>query len=79
MVGNILKVFLLALVVVVVVGLVFWLVLGMGWAWWVGIFILFGLLGLVLCLLLLRKILLRRRERRFVQQVISHDEAYRKE
>jgi len=78
MVGNILKVFLLALVVVVVVGLVFWLVLGMGWAWWVGIFILFGLLGLVLCLLLLRKILLRRRERRFVQQVIAHDEAYRK-
>jgi type VI secretion system protein ImpL len=77
MLGNILKIFLLALVVVVVVGLVFWLVLAMGWAWWVGIFILFGLLGLVLCLLLLRKLLLRRREQRFVQQVIAQDEAYR--
>jgi type VI secretion system protein ImpL len=78
MVGKILKAFLLALVVVVVIGLVFWLVIGMGWAWWVGVFILFGLLGLLLCLLLLRNILLRRREQRFVQQVIAQDEAYRK-
>jgi len=78
MVGKILKAFLVALVVVIVVVLVFWLVLGMGWAWWVGIFILLGLLGLVLCLLLLRSILLRRREQRFVQQVIAQDEAYRK-
>jgi type VI secretion system protein ImpL len=78
MVGKILKVFLLALVVLVVVGLVFYLALGMGWSWWVGLFILLGLLGLVLCVLVLRKILLRRREQRFVQQVIAQDEAYRR-
>jgi hypothetical protein len=44
----------------------------------VGAFVLLGLLGLVLILVVLRKILLRRREQRFVQQVIEQDEAYRK-
>jgi type VI secretion system protein ImpL len=75
---KILKVFLLVLAALIVVGLVFWLVLALGWTWWVGIFILLGLLGLVLILIVLRKILLRRREQRFVQQVIAQDEAFRK-
>jgi type VI secretion system protein ImpL len=77
MIGKIVKAFLVALVVLVVIGLIFWLVLSMGWAWWVGLFILLGLLGLLLCILVLRKILLKRREQRFVQQVIAQDEAYR--
>jgi type VI secretion system protein ImpL len=78
MIWKILKVSLLFLAALLVIGLVFWLVLALGWTWWVGVFILFGILGLVLILLVLRKIFLRRREQRFVQQVIAQDEAYRK-
>jgi type VI secretion system protein ImpL len=78
MVWKILKVSFLVLAALLVVGLVFWIVLSIGWTWWVGVFILLGLLGLVLGLVLLRKIVLRRREQRFVQQVIQQDEVYRK-
>ncbi len=78
MVPKILKILLLVLAALVVTGLVLWIVLSLGWAWWVGVFILVGLVGLVLGLILLRRILLRQREQRFVQQVIEQDEAYRK-
>ena len=78
MIWKILKVSLLFLAALLVIGLVFWLVLALGWTWWVGVFILSGILGIVLILLVLRKIFLRRREQRFVQQVIAQDEAYRK-
>lgn len=64
------------MVVLFLMGLTFWLVLGAGWPWWVGIFILLGLLGLILCLAFVKKLLLRRREQRFVQQVIEQDESY---
>ena len=78
MVGKILKISLLVLAALLVIGLVFWIVLSLGWTWWVGAFMLVGLLGLILGLILLRRILLRRREQRFVQQVIEQDEVYRK-
>ncbi len=68
---------LVTVVILALVGLVFGLVVSLGWAWWVGVFILLGLLGLVLGFVLLRKILIRRREQRFVQQVIEQDDAYR--
>ena len=45
------------------------------WPWWTASAIYFGLLGLVLGLLFLRKYFLRRREKRFVERVIQHDEA----
>jgi type VI secretion system protein ImpL len=47
----------------------------MKWPWWVAVVIYIGLLGLILGLLFLRKYLLRRREKRFVERVIQHDEA----
>ena len=78
MVWKILKILLLVLAALLVIGAVFWIVLSIGWTWWVGVFILLGLLGLLFALILLRRILLRRREQRFVQQVIEQDEAYRK-
>jgi len=78
MIWKILKIFLLVLAALLVIGAVFWIVLSIGWTWWVGVFILLGLLGLLLALILLRRILLRRREQRFVQQVIEQDQAYRK-
>ena len=66
-------VFLVLLTCVVVFGMV----LSLGWPWWVALFILLGLAGAGLCLLFLKKMLLRRREQRFVQQIIAQDEAYR--
>jgi len=77
-VWKILRISVFVLAALLLTGLVFWMVLGLGWNWWVGVFILLGLLGLVLGLVVLRKIVLRRREQRFVQQVIEQDEVYRK-
>jgi len=65
-------VFLVLLTCVVVFGVT----LSLGWPWWVAVFILLGLAGLGLSLLFLKKVLLRRREQRFVQQIIAQDEAH---
>lgn len=62
---------LLALVILLVFGLVLWI----GWSWWVGFFLLIGLIGLALGALVLRKVLLRRREQMFVHEVIAQDES----
>jgi type VI secretion system protein ImpL len=77
MIWKLFKIFLFTVAILLFIGLVFWLVVSIGWAWWVGVFILFGLLGLALGFVLLRKIWIRRREQRFVQQVIEQDETYR--
>ena len=77
MIWKLIKFSVIALVILALVGLVFGLVTGIGWSWWVGFFILLGLVGLALGFVLLRKIFIRRRERRFVQQVIEQDDAYR--
>ncbi len=65
---------LLALVILLVFGLVLWI----GWSWWVGFFLLLGLIGLVLGALVVRKVLGRRREQMFVHQVIAQDESMQK-
>ncbi|WP_054031045.1 type VI secretion protein IcmF/TssM N-terminal domain-containing protein [Desulfatitalea tepidiphila] len=62
---------LLALLVLLIFGLVLWI----GWSWWVGFFLLIGLIGLTLGALVVRKILLRRREQMFVHEVIAQDES----
>ncbi len=64
---------LLLLTCVVVLGIV----LSLGWPWWVALFILLGLAGAGIGLVCLKKMLLRRKEQRFVQQIIAQDEAYR--
>jgi type VI secretion system protein ImpL len=46
----------------------------LGWPWWVGGFILLGLCGLALALAAARKIWLRRREQRFVTQIVDQDD-----
>lgn len=71
-----LKVLLLVSLAVLLILLVFGLALALGWPWWTGAFMLIGLLGLVAGFLFLKKIWLRRRERRFINQVIAQDEAY---
>lgn len=53
------------------------LVLLIGWPWWVGFFVLLGLVGLALGGWVLRKFLKRRREQRFIHQIVAQDEAAR--
>jgi len=55
--------------------LVFGVVLSVGWPWWMGFFVLLGLLGLVIGFLFLRRIWLKRREQSFVDEVIAQDES----
>ncbi len=71
-----LKIFLIATAAALAILVVFGIVLMLDWPWWTGFFLLAGLLGLGIGVLFLRKIWLRRREQRFVQQVIEHDEAH---
>jgi type VI secretion system protein ImpL len=73
---KILKIFLIVTSILFAVLLIFGLVLGIGWPWWVGIFILTGLLGLISGLVFLKKIWRRRREQHFVNQVIEQDQQY---
>jgi len=70
------KIFLVIAAVLLTILLILGAVYLLDWPWWVGLFLLLGLLGLGIGLLFLRKILLRRREQRFVQQVIEQDEAH---
>jgi len=76
MIWKLVKIFLITLAIILLVGIVFGLVVSIGWSWWVGVFILMGLLGLALGAVLLKKTWIRRREQRFVQQVIQQDEDY---
>ena len=73
---KILKIFLIVTLILFAVLLVFGLVLGIGWPWWVGFFILTGLVGIGVGLVFLKKVLGRRREERFVNQVIEQDQHY---
>lgn len=72
-VKGFLLVTLLALATLLLFGLVLWI----GWPWWVGFFVAIGLAGLVLAILLVRKLWIRRREQMFVHQVIAQDESMR--
>lgn len=72
---KILKFSLIVFAVLLIILLVFGLVLRMDWPWWVGLALLLILAALGVGLLFLRRILARRREQRFVQQVIAQDEA----
>ena len=75
---KILKIFLIVTLILFAVLLVFGLVLGIGWPWWVGLFILTGVIGLWLGIVFFKKVWLRRREQQFVSQVIEQDEHYLK-
>jgi len=74
-VKTVLKIVLIAVVVILVVLLTFGFVLVMDWPWWVGFFILLAFAGIGVGILFLRKLLLRRKEQKFVAQVIEQDEA----
>ncbi len=64
---------LLALLLLLLFGLALWI----GWPWWVGFFLLVGVAGAALVAVLVRKVLMRRKEQMFVQDVIAQDESNR--
>ena len=75
---KLLKYILLVTVFLLVLLLVLGLVLVLDWPWWAGGFILFCIVGLCCGGFFLRKLWLRRKEQRFVQQVIAEDESHLK-
>ncbi|RLA81233.1 MAG: type VI secretion system protein ImpL [Deltaproteobacteria bacterium] len=74
-VGTLLRGFLMLVLALVVITLVVGLVYLLKWPRWVAGFILVGIFGLSLGSLSLRGVLRRRREQRFVQEIIEEDEA----
>ncbi len=73
-----LKVFLIIAAIILGLLVVFGVVLSLGWPWWVGFFVLLGLAGVWIGFLFVRKIWLRRREQRFVHEIIEQDDSYLK-
>jgi len=72
---KVLKVLLPVTGIVLVVLFLFGIALIFHWPWWMGFFLIAGAVGLVAAFILIRRFLARRKEQRFVQEVISQDEA----
>lgn len=72
---KILKILLLLVVAVLVLVGIFILTTLLGWPRWAAIFIFLGLLSIFLALMVVRKIWLRKKEQRFVDQIIEQDNA----
>ncbi len=75
---KLLKYVLLVMAAVLVLLLIMGLVLLLDWPWWVGGIMLLCLTGCCFGGFFLKKIWLRRKEQRFVQQVIAEDESHLK-
>jgi type VI secretion system protein ImpL len=73
--GWLIKGLLLFTLLVLVALLLFGLVLWIGWPWWVGFFVALGFAGVLLGAVVIRKMLVRRREQMFVHQIIAQDES----
>ncbi|SPD75706.1 Type VI secretion system ATPase and inner membrane protein TssM [uncultured Desulfobacterium sp.] len=74
--SKIAKVALIFSAILLALILAFGVVMILGWPWWVGFFILTGLVGVWLAVVFLKKILIRRNEEHFVHQVIEQDNSY---
>lgn len=70
---TILKYLLIGALVVLLIMAIIGLVYFMSWPWWVGLFLSLCLVGIYIGFLFVKKILQRRREQNFVQQVIEQD------
>jgi type VI secretion system protein ImpL len=72
---KVFKVFLIISAAVLVLLLIFGVVLVFDWPWWVGLFLVLLLTGLVIAGFFLRIILRRRREQNFVREISEEDAA----
>jgi type VI secretion system protein ImpL len=75
MIKKILKIVFIVLVLAALAALDAWLVWKKGWPPWVGAAIFAGVIGLFVGFIFLKKYLLRRREKKFVQRVVQLDES----
>lgn len=75
MIKKTLKFLFILLSVLITASLVFLLVYFKKWPWWTGLAILAGIFGIVIGIIFLRKYLVRRKEKKFVQRVVELDEA----
>ena len=75
-ISKLLKIFLYLAILFLVVFCVFAVVLVMEWPRWVGIFVLFGIISMIAGVVLFRLFWRRRRERRFVSQMVEQDENF---
>jgi type VI secretion system protein ImpL len=71
---TILKYLLCLLLAGLLVLCIFGVTFALGWPWWTGIFLTAGAIGLAIGAWFLKRLLLRRKEQRFVQQVIEQDD-----
>jgi type VI secretion system protein ImpL len=70
---TIAKVCLIILVCLLVLLVSFGLVLSLDWPWWTGFFVMLGLIGLFVGSLFLKKMLTRKQEQQFVNQIVEQD------
>ena len=70
-----LKYFLIVASVILAILLVIGFVFMMNWPWWVGICLVLCLVALFIGALFVKKLMMRRKEQQFVQQVIEQDNA----
>jgi len=75
---TLLKIVLLVLVLGIIGLITFGLIIRMHWPWWVGLCFILVYIGLYCIWILVRKILRRRHEKQFVNEVIAQDDTYRK-
>ncbi len=78
MIKQILKYTLIGLLVLLALLIVFGIVLVLNWPWWVGLFLLLGVMGAGIAAYLIKQILMKKREEKFVSQLVEQDEAYLK-
>lgn len=78
MIKQILKYTLIGLLVLLALLLIFGIVLVLNWPWWVGLFLLLGVVGMGIAAYLIKHILMKKREQKFVSQIVEQDEAYLK-
>lgn len=74
MIRKIAKITLLVTGVLLLVLIICGIVLSLNWPWWTGLFILLGFAGIIVGIIFLKKILDKRKEDDFVNQVIQQDE-----
>ncbi len=75
MIKKILKILLVILLLALLAAADLWVVWKKGFPWWVGAAVYLGIIGLFVGFIFLKKYLLRRKEKKFVERVVQLDES----